>query len=392
MVIKLKRFVYLAVAGMMFAALGAVILPSRLVEAAEITSRSLTLETDSTATTPVGGSTPSGTVDHLFAFTLPTSTAIQSIEFQYCASLTSTDVCSSSLPAGLTTTSATLGTTSSALSGFTLNNSTNGTLYITSSTAYTPAANTALSVQFVGIVNPSATNTTFYVTISTWQQATPGTTLVDEGNVAASTANPIDLNGVMPESLVFCTGATVSETSGVPSCSTATSGTVNFQTVFSPNYTSVATSQMAASTNALNGYQITVLGPTMTSGSSTITAIGATAAAPVNGQDQFGLNLVANTTATNPNCGTSLTCGTAITPASDGTSYFALPATNYATADKYAFAANTTTVVATSGYPSGTTVGTDAQIYTATYVVNVQGLTPAGTYTTTLTYICTPTF
>ena len=34
----------------------------------------------------------------------------------------------------------------------------------------------------------------------------------------------------------------------------------------------------------------------------------------------------------------------------------------------------------------------EAQVYTASYIVNVAGNTYAGTYTTTLTYICTPTF
>lgn len=303
MVKKLKRLVYLAVAVLTLGVIGSAVFPSNTVKAAQITARSLTLETDSTATTPVGGSTPGGTVDHLFNFTVPSSSAIQSIQFQYCTSLTASDVCSASVPSGLTTTAATLGTVSAGLTGFTLNNTTNGTPYLTSATAYTPAANTALSVQLIGIVNPTATNTTFYVTISTWVEATPGTTMVDEGNVAASTANPVVLSGVMPESLVFCTGGTVGETSGVPDCTTASSGNISFQNIFSPNYTAVATSQMAASTNAQTGYQITVLGPTMTSGGNKITAIGATAAAPVKGQDQFGLNLVANTTATNANCG-----------------------------------------------------------------------------------------
>jgi len=35
---------------------------------------------------------------------------------------------------------------------------------------------------------------------------------------------------------------------------------------------------------------------------------------------------------------------------------------------------------------------TDAQIFTVTYIVNVTGSQPAGTYTATFTYICTPTF
>ncbi len=349
--------------------------------AAQITNRSLTLQTDSSATTPVGGSDPGGTVDHLFNFTVPSATAIQSIEFTYCSSLTTSDVCSTSVPTGLTTTAATLGTTSSALSGFTLNNSTNGVPYLTSSTAYTPAANTALSVQLVGVVNPTAANTTFFVTISTWQQATPGTTLVDEGNVAASTANPIVLTGVMPESLIFCTGATISETSGIPNCSTATSGNITFPMLFSPSSTAYTTSQMAASTNGTYGYVITITGTPPTNGSNQVSPITSATTSQV-GTSQFGLNLEVNTTPA---------VGTAVTPASDGVNYFAYPETGYNTANNFQF--NSGNTVANSGYSTGTpTKPTDAQIYTVSYIVNVPGDLPPGTYTSTLTYICTPTF
>ena len=400
MVINLKRILYLAGAVLMLTVLTSFILPKHTYAVGVLEPRSLTLQADPGATTVVGGSTPGGTVDDLFTFTVPSadqSTAIESIGFQYCEQADSTcgnlNTDYSMSTTGVSTTPGSA--TSSSLSSCTVSATTQLDPILNCSTAVTPGSS-PLTVQLVGVVNPNPTapnqNLSFYVRITTWTLTNEGGTNVDSGNVAAAVANPIVLSGQMPESLVFCTGGTVSETSGVPDCTTATSGAVSFQQLFSPNYTSVAISQMAASTNATSGYQITVLGPTLTSGSNKITAIGATAAAPVKGTDQFGMNLVANTTATNSGCGTTYKCGTAITPASDGTSYFALPASNYATPDTYAFAANTTTVVATSGYPSGTTVGTDAQIYTSTYIANVQGLTPAGTYTTTLTYICTPTF
>ena len=378
MVTKIKRIVYLGLAVFISLALISLDTPGHT-SAAEIQPRSLTLQAGASA----GGSDPGGVVNHLFAFTLPTSSAIQTIEFHYCTVASGT--CST--PAGLSTTAATLGSaTSSALSGFTLTNTTNGDPYISSSSAYTPAANTALTVQLDAVTNPTAANTTFYVWITTWSGAGETGTAVDTGTVAASTANPILLSGTMPESLVFCTGATVSETSGVPDCTTATAGNVSFTSLFSPTYTSTATSQMAASTNAGSGYAITVSGATLTNGSYTITAIGSTATSPVHGSSQFGLNLVANTTLT-----ATPAPGANVTPASDGVNYYAYPETNYGTVDQYAF--NSGDVVANSGYPTGTpAVGTDAQIYTTTYIVDVPGKQPAGTYTTTLTYIATATF
>ena len=65
----------------------------------------------------------------------------------------------------------------------------------------------------------------------------------------------------------------------------------------------------------------------------------------------------------------------------------------YGTVDNFAF--QNGDVVANSGYTAGgpgSPVASDSQIYTASYIVNVPGSQAAGTYTTTLTYICTPTF
>jgi len=271
--------------------------------------------------------------------------------------------------------------TQSGATGFTLNNTTNGAPYITR-TAAAVNAGTAVSYQLLSVTNPTTTNQTFYVRLSTFAStnATGGAT--DTGTVAASTATQIDLDGTMPESLVFCTGGTVGTTAGVPDCSTATSGSVSFNQLFSPTDTATATSQMAASTNAGSGYNITVNGATLTSGSNTITAMGSSTTG-VRGISQFGLNLKANTTATsNP------AVGTEVAPAANATNYRGQAITGYNTADNFKF----TTGDSVANSANGGAGGSDAQIFTASYIVNVPGSQPAGTYTTTLTYICTPTF
>ncbi|MGH7234348.1 MAG: hypothetical protein ACREF7_02790, partial [Candidatus Saccharimonadales bacterium] len=342
------------------------------VNAAQITNRSLTLQAGASA----GGSDPSGVVNHLFQFTVPTNTAIQTIEFHYCTVASGT--CGT--VTGLSTTSATIGgSTSAALSGFTLTNTTNADPYLTSASAYTPAANTALTVQLNTVTNPSTANYTFFVWITTWSGANKGGSTVDTGTVAASTANPIVLTGTMPESLIFCTGATVGETGGQPDCSTATSGNITFAQLFSPSATDTATSQMAASTNASHGYVITVNGVTLTNGSYTITAMSSATTSAI-GTAQFGMNLEANTTPS---------VGTAITPASDGSNYFGYPQTGYSTANSYKFVSGDTVADSSNG---ASPQPTDAQIYTVSYIVNVPGKQPPGAYTTTLTYIATSTF
>ena len=355
-----------------------VMLPGQRVSANQITIRSLTLEGQGTT----GGSDPGGTVNHLFAFTLPNTNAenptgdIGSIQFLYCTTALGTCV----TPTGLVTTGATMGTQTGA-TGFTLNTTTNGAPYITR-TAASIAPGTAVSYQLLSVVNPTTTNQTFYVRISSFVSTDTSGTAIDTGNVAASTATPIMLSGQMPESLVFCTGGTVGETSGVPDCTTATSGAVTFNQLFSPQATATATSQMAASTNAGSGYEITVNGTTLTSGSNTITQMSSPDTS-ILGIGQFGLNLVANTTASS-----TPAVGTNITPTSNGTNYRGEAIGNYANADHFTF--NSGDSVADSAY--GGAGGTDAQIYTVSYIVNVPGSQPAGTYTSTITYICTPTF
>ncbi len=342
------------------------------VSGAQITSRSLTLQAGGSA----GGSQAGGVVNHLFNFTTATTGNVGSIQFLYCTLAAGTCI----TPTGLDTTAATMGTQSGA-TGFTLVNATNGAPYITR-TAASIGSGTALSYQLLSVTNPTTPNQTFYVRISTFASTNTTGGSTDTGNVAASTAAQILLSGVMPESLVFCTGGTIGTTAGVPDCSLATSGSVNFNQLFSPTDTATATSQMAASTNAGSGYNITVNGPTLTSGSNTVTAMG-TAAAGIRGVSQFGLNIKANTTLTS-----TPAVGIEVAPAANGTNYRGQAVTGYNTADTFKY----TTGDSVANSANGGAGGTDAQIFTVSYIVNVPGSQPAGTYTTTLTYICTPTF
>jgi len=359
----------------------------------QITVRSLTLQAGAD-----GGSKRSGHVNHFFSFTVPNvgNGNIGSIEFKYCTLAAGT--CTT--PAGLITDnsgtngSVTMGTQSGA-TGFTLVNATNGAPYITR-TAASITAGTALTYQLLNVTNPDATDCplnnpnpgvsapscTFFVRISTFTATSPGGSAIDTGTVNASVNEQILLTGTMPESLVFCTGATVGTTSGVPDCATATAGAVSFNQLFSPTDTATATSQMAASTNAGSGYIITVNGPTLTSGSNTITQMSSSTTG-VRGTSQFGLNLKLNTTATS-----TPAVGIEVAPAANGTNYRGQAITGYNTVDNFKF----TTLDTVANSANGGAGGTDAQIFTVAYIVNVPGSQPAGTYTSTLTYICTPTF
>src|SRR6266404_2414553 len=351
---------------------------SQGVFAAQITNRSLTLQAGATD----GGSKPSGVVKHFFQFTLPTTGNVGSIKFLYC--LTASGTCAT--PHGMSTTSATL-TSQSGATGFTIVNTTNGSPYITRSAASITGPQ-AVSYQLSTVTNPDGTdcttvNCTFYVRISTYASTDTTGSSTDTGTVAASTATQIVLTGTMPESLIFCTGGTISTTSGIPDCSTATSGAVSFNQLFSPADTATATTQMAASTNAGAGYSISVNGPTLTSGSNTVTAMNSIDLSK-KGVRQFGMNLRANTSASAPSFpGNSAD----VAPAANGTNYKGEALAGYSTPDQFKFV-STDPVADSANSGAGPT---DAQIFTMSYIVNVSGGQPIGTYTTTLTYICTAT-
>ena len=356
--------------------------------AAQIVTRRLTLQAGSGGN---GGSKISGTVNHFFEFTLPTTGTVGSIKFEYCttaANSLANPTCVT--PAGLDTTGGpvVLGTETGA-TGFTLNKTTNGAPYLTR-TASNITGPLNVTYRLDNIVNPS-TEGSFYVRISTYASIDTTGLATDAGTVTASTAESIILTGTMPESLVFCTGADITKTAGVPDCSTATSGVISFDRLFSSTDTASAVSRMAASTNAGSGYIITVNGPTLTSGSNTIAGIG-TPGASNKGVAQFGLNLMANTAAAAPGFpGISPTNSADIDLASNGTNLHGRATPDYATADTFKFV--TGDIVADSNFNgTGAADPTDAQIYTVSYIANVPGSQPAGTYTTTLTYICTPTF
>lgn len=329
--------------------------------AAQITNRKLTLMANGT----VGGSTPGGVVHHAYSFTVPTSGNIGSIQFQYCT--TASGTCT--MPTGLVTTSATIGG-STGIVFSTINATTNGSPYVTRTAA---SGSGAMTLQLNSITNPTAANTSFYVRITTYTGANLGGTATDTGVVAASTATQIVVSGIMPESLTFCTGAAITVTANIPNCASATPGNIDLG-VFAPDATSSATSMMAASTNALYGYVITVNGTTLTSGSTTIAAM-ASAGGSTIGTPQFGLNLKLNTTPA---------VGAEPNPAYDGTNLLGQAAAGYDTTNTYKFVSGET--VASS------TTATNGQAYTVSYIVNVPGNQLPGTYTTTLTYICTPTF
>jgi len=259
------------------------------------------------------------------------------------------------------TTGATLTAQSGAV-GFTMVNTTNGAPYITRVAANINLG-TPLSYTLGVITNPSATNTSYYVRITTYTGSDGVTGPTDNGTVAMSTAQPVQLTGVTPEILVFCVGTSIGA-----DCTSIAGNTIDFGD-FSPVATRSGTSVMQAQTNAANGYTITVNGTTLSSGVNTIPGLAAQTPSTI-GTSQFGLNLRANGT---PPVGAD--------PTGAGTGTYTGA---YGTADQYRFVSGDG--VATAGVP------TNANTFTSSYIVNIGGAQAAGVYTSTMTYICTASF
>ena len=149
------------------------------------------------------------------------------------------------------------------------------------------------------------------------------------------------------------------------------SGSADFA-IFSPTETATAQTSFSISNYTSYGYVVIIEGSPPTNGSHTIEAL-STAGTGTPGTEQFGINLVENTlpepVGANPD---------------NGSFGFGEIATNYSTPNEYRYSNGD--VIAQAPRSSGKTV------YTISYIVNVEPLTPAGRYDSAQTIIVTGTY
>lgn len=347
--IDIKKALYGAFAAVLLVAL----VPLSTVSAAQITNRKFTLSNTN------GGANP---VTYTFnADALPSGTAVRSVKAEACT--TASGTCTT--PSGFSGASADITGQPSGLGAASswTDDSNAGNLRVTHASNVT-APSGAVTITWNTVANPTADNTTFYLRVTTYSDSAYSSAL-DTGTIAVSTAEQITVSATVDETLTFCTG-----TSGITnaSCSGATGSAVALGTI-TPSTTGASISQIGVSTNASTGYAITVTGNTLTSGANTLTAL-ASQVASSQGSSQFGINLKDNAT---PNIGSEVSgAGTATATA------------NYGTADQYRFV---------SGDIIASKASADShRLFTVSYIANVAGNTPAGNYTTNLTFVATPTF
>lgn len=143
--------------------------------------------------------------------------------------------------------------------------------------------------------------------------------------------------------------------------------------VFSPNAPGTGTATFSVRTYLASGYVVYTIGNPPTSSSGRQLAPMTTGGTSSPGTEQFGINLVANTT---PAIGSNLSQG------EFGVGYVA---TNYATANNFRY--NTGEVIARADSSSGLTT------YTISYLININpATTPAGRYIFTQSIVVTSTY
>jgi hypothetical protein len=138
-----------------------------------------------------------------------------------------------------------------------------------------------------------------------------------------------------------------------------TDATADFN-AFSASVASTATSTFEVINYTSYGYIVQIAGNTPANGASSIDAMASTGPSQV-GIEQFGINLVANTSPTSLGANPD-----------NGSFGFGVAATNYVTPNNYRYVSGET--IAQAPKSSGKT------IYTISYIVNVSSLTPGGQY------------
>ncbi len=326
------------------------LLAIRPVSADVLTQRKVTISN------PIAG----GTVRHTFNFNITTADTLGSIQFQYCDNDPLFDTpCTT--PPGLDLTGAVL-SSQTGETGFTIHASSTASNLILTRTS---SPSLAGPVEYVldNVINPSTPNSSTYVRISTFQTLDASGTRTDRGGVVFATAGSFGAAAFVPPFLLFCVGVTISGT-----CSSYSGDSVSFGNLSTTQVKSVTT-QSAAATNDPTGYIIYTLGTTLTSGNNTIAAMGIPNPS-LAGFSQFGLNMRDNN---NPNAGQDVS----------GIGSGSVLA-NYNTPDLYMFSPGD--AIAQSTLP------TEYNVYTTTYIANISPSQPAGVYVTTVTYMAVAQF
>ena len=167
------------------------------------------------------------------------------------------------------------------------------------------------------------------------------------------------------------------DTTGDPGLSFTVNGATTFGS-FTPSTAATATATFSVSDYTSYGYVVQIVGSPPSYGGHAITAMASTGPSTP-GTEQFGINLVKNTSF----CGAGCDVGADPDYGQFGDTA-AVPTANYSTPNNFRYVSGETIVQ--SPKSSGTVT------YTITFIVNVTSLTPSGEYVSDQSLICTGTY
>ncbi len=247
------------------------------------------------------------------------------------------------------------------------------------------------------VTNPSTSNHTYYARIYAYSTTTDATnytpsaigTPTEAGGIALSTADQITVQSKVQERLTFCvyTSAIQANCTGTSTTNPVVLGDATTG-VLDPGHSYTNTdAKYDVATNASNGVTIRAKGTTLTSGSFTIDAVGATAAASSVGGEQFGL-------CTYRASGGGAGASTTLTPASPYNSgNCSSVTTGMDAAGSATFAYDVTTsnnnFLSTYGATIANKTAGDFSTGVLAFLGNISNTTEPGIYTSTLTFIAT---
>lgn len=318
--------------------------------ASELQNRSLRINT------PVG----SATAQYIFTFSYVSGAPVGSVAFEFCDTPLPAQPCV--LPTGMVVHNVFLGTQTGDM-GFTMQSRTTNRVVI-GRAPHVPWPGSS-SYLFDNVTNPSPEPQTVFVRITTYSSSDGSGAYIDEGVVASSTEQDVEVYTQVPPILIFCVATVIRD----DECSDM-EGNYTDLGQLSATKTSKLTAQMEARTNARSGYSIQMMGNTMTSGVNTIPALTAPTSS-VPGIGQFGMNMTTNSS---PVVGAD--------PSGPGAN--AIVNAAYMTPNKFLFQDGD--VLVTTLNP------TRSRKFTMSYIVNIPTEQALGVYSTTVTFICVGSF
>ncbi len=324
----------------------------------------------------INSSVPGAATTYKVTMAYTTQTAVGSLDMLFCMDPIPYDPCVA--PPGLDVSGAQYSESGSAPdTGYTLQTESPNHILLTRNPAVV-VDGSQVTYTFDNVVNPTDTSHSFAIRLSDYASPSGSANMQPDGSIGVNDLDTIDLGSVLaqvgegieietqvPPYLTFCINHTVE-----PDCSSTEGEAYTDLGTLDPSKPLTTTSQMAVATNAINGYSVSINGITMAAGTNVINALTVpTVSAP--GNNQFGINLRANTS---PNMGAD----------PDGAGSAAVISPSYDVPNEFAYNDGDTLVSADS-----VAIG---KRFTISYIVNSSPNIKPGVYTTTLTYFAIGNF